>query len=128
MKRQKILLIENDPGLLGLLALELELQGFLVTTFLSAEEALAAPLEPPTLAVLDYQLCGINGLVLLKQLRRRYPNLPALIISSECRSEQIPTGANSPITHLLAKPFTQTAFLDSVAHLLKRESKRESYA
>lgn len=128
MKQQKILLIENDPGLLGILALELELQGFLVTTFLSAEEALAAHLELPNLAVLDYQLCGINGLDLLAQLRRRYPHLPALIISSECQSNQIPTDANSPITHLLAKPFTQVAFLESVAHLLNRESKRESYS
>lgn len=128
MKRHKILLTENNPSLLSLLALELELQGFSVKTFLSAEEVLLAQLEPPTLAILDYQLCGIDGLALLEQLRRRYPNLPALIISSECRLDQIPTGANLPMTHLLSKPFAQRDFLKSVVHLLERELKRESHA
>ena len=81
MIRTNILLIDNDPGLLGLLTLELEQDGYQVQSYASAEEALAARLEPPDLAVLDYQLSGIDGLILLEWLRQHYPSLPALMMA-----------------------------------------------
>ena len=119
MTRINILLIDNDPGLLGLLTLELEQDGYQVQSYASAEEALAARLEPPDLAVLDYQLPGMDGLVLLEQLRQHYPALPALIISSECTLECLPTDSSLPVTHLLRKPFSHATFMDNVTVLLK---------
>ena len=83
MTLANILLVDNDPGLLGLLTLELEQEGYAVQSYASAEEALAAWLEPPALAILDYHLPGMNGLALLERLRQSYPSLPALMISSE---------------------------------------------
>jgi DNA-binding response OmpR family regulator len=118
MASDNILLIDNDPGLLGLLTLELEQEGYQVQSYASAEEALAARLEPPALAVLDYHLPGMDGLVLLEQLRQHYPCLPALIISSECRRQYLPVGSNLPATHLLRKPFSHDTFMDNVTVLL----------
>ncbi len=118
MTSQAILLIDNDPGLLGVLTLELELAHYDVQSFASAEAALASRLEPPDLAVLDYQLPGMNGLALLEKLRQIYPALPALIISSECSPERIPAGPEPPATALLRKPFAQGQFIRHVHDLL----------
>lgn len=111
-----ILLVENDPGLLGLLALELELAGYQVHAYASAEAALDHAPTGLALAVLDYRLSGLDGLELLARLRRRQSDLPALLISSELTPAELPGPADS--TRLLRKPFTQDGLLDTVAELL----------
>ncbi len=118
MTRANILLVDNDPGLLWLLALELEREGYRVQSYASAEEVLAAYLESPALAVLDYQLPGMDGLVLLERLRLHYPGLPVLMISGDCARERLPAGPGLPATCLLHKPFSQHTFMNTVTALL----------
>ena len=119
MTRANILLVENDSGLRGLLILELEREGYGVQSYASAEEALAAYLESPALAVLDYQLPGMDGLVLVERLRLHYPGLPVLIISGDCARDRLPAGPGLPATYLLCKPFSQHAFMNMVTALLR---------
>jgi CheY-like chemotaxis protein len=121
--RCKILLIDNDPALLGLLALELELAGHRVQSHASAEEALRCLPDSADLAIVDYRLPGMDGLTLLRQLRYAYPGLPALIISSDCRPEAMPSGRAVPPTHLLRKPFFYDSFMESVRDLLPARSR-----
>lgn len=116
MSQCSILLIENDPGLLEMLTLILEQEGYRVSHYTCAEHALRIESESPDIAILDYRLPGMDGLALLEQLRFRSPTLPALIISSECRPESLPCGA--PSTRLLRKPFVYATFMASVADLL----------
>lgn len=118
MTRANILLVDNDPGLLGLLTLELEREGYRVQGYSSAEEALAAYLESPALAVLDYQLPGMDGLVLLERLRLDYPGLRALMISGDCARERLPASSGLPATCLLCKPFSHHTFMNTVTALL----------
>ena len=118
MVRHTIVLVENDPGLLGLLTLELELEGHAVQSYTNAEDVLMTQQKPPALAILDYRLPGMNGLVLLERLRRDYPDLPALIISSEFTAEYLPAGPGLPMTQLLRKPFAHDAFIAEVSALL----------
>lgn len=118
MTRANILLVDNDPGLLGLLTLELEREGYRVQGYSSAEEALAAYLESPALAVLDYQLPGMDGLVLLERLRLDYPGLRALMISGDCARERLPASPGLPVTSLLCKPFSHHTFMNTVTALL----------
>lgn len=118
MTRTNILLVDNDAGLLGLLTLELEREGYRVQSYASAEEALAAYLESPALAVLDYQLPGMDGLVLLERLRLHYPGLRALMISGDCARERLPASPGLPATCLLCKPFSHHTFMNTVTALL----------
>lgn len=117
-----ILLVDNDPGLLGLLTLELEQEGYQVQSYASAEDALAAGLKPPALAILDYHLPGMNGLAFLERLRQSYPSLPVLMISSECTLGYPPSRAPWPVTGLLRKPFSYHDFRQQVITLLRREA------
>lgn len=83
MTPPKILLLDDDPAVRASLQFTLELQGFEVETFASAEAltAFAGPDEPACF-ILDYRLPGIDGLSLLEALRRLGVAAPAIIITS----------------------------------------------
>ena len=80
--RAKILLVDDDPAVRASLAFSLELEGFLIETFSCAEELVARTDLPDTgCLVLDCRLPGMDGLSLLKTLRRRGVALPAILIT-----------------------------------------------
>ena len=81
--RAKILLVDDDPAVRASLAFSLEIEGFLIETFDCGED-LAAKTEFPEKGylVLDYRLPGMDGLSLLKILRSRGVDLPAVLITS----------------------------------------------
>ena len=81
--RPKILLVDDDPAVRASLAFSLELEGFLIETFDCAEDLADKPDFPVSgCLVLDYRLPGIDGLALLRALRRRGVDLPAILITS----------------------------------------------
>ncbi len=68
----RIMLIEDDPTMVLLLKLLLEMEGYEVSLYGDATQAaaLSAMLaEPPDLILLDINLQRMNGLELLKQMR-----------------------------------------------------------
>jgi two-component system, OmpR family, response regulator len=103
----RILVIEDEPRILGFLTVGLEAEGFAVDGAEDGVVGLARALEGPyELIVLDLQLPRLDGLRLLEELHRARPALPVLILSA--RSD-LPTklrsftlGAND----YLSKPFS----------------------
>ena len=83
MPTPKILLLDDDAAVRASLQFALELDGFEVETFASAEAltAFAGP-DQPACFILDYRLPGIDGLSLLEALRRLGIGAPAIIITS----------------------------------------------
>jgi DNA-binding response OmpR family regulator len=103
----RILVIEDEPRILGFLTVGLEAEGFAVDGAEDGISGLAlAVREPYELVVLDLQLPRLDGLRLLDELHRSRPELPVLILSArtdlptKLRSFQL--GAND----YLSKPFS----------------------
>jgi two-component system, OmpR family, copper resistance phosphate regulon response regulator CusR len=103
----RILVIEDEPRILGFLKVGLEAEGFAVDGAENGDSGLALALaETYELVVLDLQLPRLDGLHLLEQLHRKRPELPVLILSArndlptKLRSFQL--GAND----YLSKPFS----------------------
>ncbi len=81
--RPKILLVDDDPAVRAALAFSLELEGFLIETFHCGEDLEGKTDFPESgCLVLDYRLPGMDGLSLLKALRGRGVDLPAVLITS----------------------------------------------
>ena len=103
----RILVIEDEPRILGFLKVGLEAEGFAVDGAEDGVSGLTLALrEPYELVVLDLQLPRLDGLCVLDELHRNRPELPVLILSAR---NDLPTklrsfdlGAND----YLSKPFS----------------------
>ena len=103
----RILVIEDEPRILGFLKVGLEAEGFAVDAAGDGLSGLTLALrEPYELVVLDLQLPRLDGLGVLEELHRSRPELPVLILSAR---NDLPTklrsfhmGAND----YLSKPFS----------------------
>ena len=103
----RILVIEDEPRILGFLKVGLEAEGFAVDGAEDGPSGLALALcESYEMVVLDLQLPGLGGLQVLERLHRNRPELPVLILSARndlpTKLESFQLGAND----YLSKPFS----------------------
>ena len=83
LERERILVVDDDQGLLHLLKMRLMAMGFDVAACTKGEEAVAqARREVFDLAITDLCLPGLDGLTVMEELRLIHPNLPVLILTA----------------------------------------------
>jgi DNA-binding response OmpR family regulator len=86
----KLLSIDDDQEMLNLIRLSLEPAGFRVLRTTKPEEGLELALrEKPDMLLLDIMLPGLDGLELLRRIRRqpKLAQIPAIIISARAGNE-----------------------------------------
>lgn len=83
MAQARILVIDDEPGILGFLSRGLEGEGYAVDVAVSAAQALKAAAEQPyDLFILDLLLPDRRGDSLLRSLVREYPHAPVIVLSA----------------------------------------------
>ena len=83
MEQERILLIDDDEGLLHLLKMRLSAMGFIVTPCTAGQDALdAAKREIFDIAITDLRLRGEDGLDVTEELLRTQPGLPVIILTA----------------------------------------------
>ena len=106
-RRMRILVIEDEPRILGFLARGLEAEGFSVDGAVDGVEGLKRALRNShDLVILDLLLPRLDGLSVLRELQRNRPELPVVIVSA--RSD-LPTklrGFGLGASDYLSKPFS----------------------
>jgi DNA-binding response OmpR family regulator len=103
----RILVIEDEPRILGFLRLGLEAEGFTVDGAVDGATGLALALtEPYQLVVLDLQLPRLDGLRLLEEVHASRPALPVLILSARTDLQTKLRGFDLGAIDFLAKPFS----------------------
>lgn len=85
MKRsnqERILVVDDDPGLLQLLKMRLIAMGFAVTPCTSGQEAISEAQQSVfDLAIIDLRLAAEDGLAVMDELLLIHPHLPVLILT-----------------------------------------------
>jgi len=112
--RAHILVVDDNEMVRAVVARVLELEHHTVETVDSAERALEIINERPTAwdaVIMDLTMPRMGGLEALAILRRRWPELPVVIMSGFSRTG-IPTTQDDPATQFLEKPFSSEQLID----------------
>lgn len=117
----RILAVEDEDRLLGILQRTLKAEGFSVDGVITAHEALEhVKLNHYDLIILDLQLPDGSGTTLLRQLRQQQRKMPVLILTArgdiDTKIENFEAGADDYLT----KPFALAELMIRVQALLRR--------
>jgi YesN/AraC family two-component response regulator len=72
------------------------------------------------LIIVDILMPRMNGLQLIKELkqRKKYQNIPVLIVSGSVDADNVKVAASMGITNIIVKPFNYNIFLEKVSKTL----------
>ena len=111
----KILLVDDEPGMLRYIRTLLEVDDYKVETASTGEEALQHVEKGmvPDLVLLDVLMPGIDGLETLERLRRMKPGMKVVMLSCVNDARKVVQAMRLGAHDYLTKPF-QKAELDAV--------------
>ncbi len=113
----RILVVEDDPQMLRLIAHHLKRQGFEVLTASSSSEGLSRALEhSPQIVITDWMMPEMSGIDLCRTLRRSQAGARMyLIIVTACgNDEQVVEAFDAGVDDFVAKPFNPRILLARV--------------
>ena len=100
-----LLLVDDDATFCQVLALALKRRGFVVTSAASAEEALPlAQADPPEYAVVDLNLPGNSGLILIPDLLALAPTMRIVVLTGYASIATAVEAIKLGAVNYLAKP------------------------
>ncbi len=113
--QRDILLVDDDPDLLRLLSLRLKTVGCSLEAVESGEAALAC-LETvqPRLIITDMRMGGMDGMDLFRQVQRRRPDIPVIILTAHGTIPDAVKAAHAGVYSFLSKPFNSNELLEQV--------------
>jgi len=116
-----LLIVEDDKGVARFLAKGFEQEGYAVDTAFDGEGgAELAELADYDAIVLDLMLPKLPGLVLLRRLRKKKPNLPVLILTAKGEVENRIEGLDLGADDYMVKPFAFAEVAARMRALLRR--------
>lgn len=119
---QHILIIDDEPSMLDIFSQFLEPEGFSVTTAVNGKEGLRKMEERiPDLVITDIMMPEMNGLEVIRAIRKNYRDLPIIAISGGMTGTEIdflPQIRMFGACCIIPKPVSFTDLLSAVNGLL----------
>ncbi|MBI4878019.1 MAG: response regulator transcription factor [Acidobacteria bacterium] len=117
----RILLVEDEPGVVLTLSDLLSAEGYAVESALDGPTGLArAAGERFDLVILDVMLPGKSGLEVCRELRQQGKDVPVLMLTAKTRLGDRVTGLKLGADDYLTKPFEPPELLARIEALLRR--------
>jgi len=118
--KSRVLLVDDDAGLLRLLSLRLTAAGYDVLAVESGEQALAQLAQYcPHLMITDLKMDGMDGMTLFDRVRSREPDLPVLILTAHGTIPDALAAASRGVFSYLTKPYNSKVLLAHMERALK---------
>ncbi len=119
---QKILVIEDEEGIIHLINLYLKDAGFTIIVANDGADGLALHArEHPDLVILDIMLPAIDGFEVCRRIRA-WSNTPILMLTARIAEDDRITGLDLGADDYLAKPFNPRELVSRVRAILRRAS------
>lgn len=112
---KRVLVADDDEGILDVISIMLESAGYRVTTMLRGEEVLEIKEDLPNLILLDISMAGIDGRDICKKLKNQdlTTHIPIIMVSANRDTEEISIQAGAD--DFICKPFDMHDLLQKVA-------------
>ncbi|MFM1759366.1 MAG: hypothetical protein RLY75_636 [Pseudomonadota bacterium] len=121
----RILVVEDEPSIAELIAINLTHAGYQVEKALQTEVAMNMMRdELPSLLILDWMLPGKSGVQFARELRanERTRGLPILMLTAKSEESDKVSGLDSGADDFVTKPFSPKELVARVKALLRRQS------
>ncbi len=129
MSVKKILLIDDDPAVRGLISSILRKKGMDVVLAKEGNEGLQlVQNENPDLVVCDFQMPGMNGLEVLDQIKKNNPQIPVIILTAYGDAALTIQSMQTGAFDFIEKPINPRELLEVTKNALKTigPSKKDS--
>jgi CheY-like chemotaxis protein len=118
----RVLVVDDSPVVAQLIAVNLELEGFVVSCAHDGQEALErAPGFAPDVITVDVVMVGLDGFETVRRLRAdpRTAHIPIVMITARAQPEDVLRGERSGVEAYLTKPFEPAELVALVAGLAR---------
>jgi len=122
---QHILVVEDEPSIAELIAVNLAHAGFEVERALQSDQALSMiNRKAPSLIVLDWMLPGKPGIQFARELKsnEKTKAIPILMLTARGEEADKVAGLNAGADDYVTKPFSPNEFIARVKALLRRHT------
>jgi two-component system response regulator GlrR len=119
-RKARILVVDDDPGLLRLLTIRLRAENYDVEAVENGVQALAAATRfRPDLVISDLRMDQLDGIGLLKELQHRWPGLKMIMLTAHGTIPDAVQATQMGAFGFLTKPVEKQELLDQVQKALK---------
>lgn len=119
-ERQRILLVDDDPSLLRVLAIRLSREGYDVETADDGRRALnLLPRQRPHVVITDMRMNGMDGMSLFEAIRAKQPTLPVVMLTAHGTIPEAVAATQKGMFAYLTKPFEKDHLLETVENALR---------
>ena len=116
-----VFVVDDDVSVRESLELLIRCEGWLPTTFASAQEFLTSPrAQVPSCLVLDVSLPGLNGLDLQKRVSVERTDMPIIFITGHGDVPMTVQAMKAGAVEFLTKPFNDDVLLTAIRAALER--------
>ncbi|WP_424212664.1 response regulator transcription factor [Streptomyces sp. BI20] len=117
----RILVVDDEASLSELLSMALRYEGCQVRTACDGADALKVSRDfRPDAVILDMMLPDMDGLVVLGQLRRQFPQVPVLFLTAKDSVEDRIAGLTAGGDDYVTKPFSLEEVVARLRGLIRR--------
>ncbi|HEY8391748.1 MAG TPA: response regulator transcription factor [Capillibacterium sp.] len=131
MSKERILIIEDEPNIIELVAYNLEKEGWLVSKAQTGEEGWEKiQAEHPDIILLDLMLPGIDGMEICRRTRQNKltRDIPIIILTAKAEEADRVLGLESGADDYVTKPFSPRELIARIRAVLRRADKNFSEA
>lgn len=116
----KILVVDDEPLYIRLLKVNLEAEGYDVSTAVNGEEALESlSVEMPDLIIMDVIMPKLDGVTACMRIRQ-FSNVPIILLTALGEEHDRVNGLNIGADDYVVKPFSATELVARVRAVLRR--------
>jgi len=122
----KILVVDDEDIVLDSCQAVLEEEDFEVMLVSSADDALEAMKdENITLLLIDVKMPKHDGMYLMNEIKRQWPQIPVIVMSGYYTTKTIKDAIKMGAATFIAKPFEPEELIKAVRKIIKKEGNHE---